>query len=551
MSKAFINLSSAYANLDKENITSALENRRAREAANAAREAALNAEAEEELRKNQACMNSHRNAMGNLQMPFTAKDEHIYMYNGHGGTVCDDKGKPVIKQVPDNCIYITQTVCGIVNELDTKIFKAFADKSYAHIWRNPIRYIKELQALFEHEPTVHIHFPRCSYVDTEFFPLSDTPPFEKAPPNTYQFQLSGLIPLAKALTIPDDDRFLLGEVLTLPNRKLEKDVLEHLFKYSDYPKLTFYKEGDPKPNSNEPKRTYVLEYDDSSQVFFREVKEETSAIGKKFFVSNLLETFPGVHFNFLCRSLDLDCLGKARHAMTRRRRQSAVLHKTVYNTIQKLATLNVGLRTNFKERNRSVLNFSRRLKPTLEAEPNLSNLYNAYRVIRDQGLKQSTPFFQKILKPKILAELIRLLTTNAPIQEIQRFIDQYEIFILWLDQPKYSFEAELFSDMAAIAYNLNQDDVLSYLCSKGAPLESLFREHTAVSRFASNELYASKERMVGKCEEAQFLALKRAKNANGNANSNSNRSNRNNTRRRFNRSNSTESRTNLEDPFAA
>ena len=47
------------------------------------------------------------------------KTTPIYYYAGHGEDECDPVNhKPIVRQVPNDCIYITITECGVYAEID-------------------------------------------------------------------------------------------------------------------------------------------------------------------------------------------------------------------------------------------------------------------------------------------------------------------------------------------------------------------------------------------------------------------------------------------------
>ena len=49
---------------------------------------------------------------------FNREDAEIYYYGGHGEDLCDVRTKlPIIRLVPENCIYITISECGFSTEI--------------------------------------------------------------------------------------------------------------------------------------------------------------------------------------------------------------------------------------------------------------------------------------------------------------------------------------------------------------------------------------------------------------------------------------------------
>lgn len=105
-------------------------------------------------------------------------DVPIYLYSGHGTDLCEDDNTPVIKVVPDNCIYITLTTCGKVLSAKMKyILEQFhtKNKNITAILQKP--YIpgnKQKIAKFfrQDEEDVHIHYPGMTYIENMFYPLA-------------------------------------------------------------------------------------------------------------------------------------------------------------------------------------------------------------------------------------------------------------------------------------------------------------------------------------------------------------------------------------------
>lgn len=105
-------------------------------------------------------------------------DIPVYFYSGHGTDICNEDGTPVIKVVPDNCIYITLTTCGkLLSALQIQILEKFhtKDTSMTEILRTP--YIpghkKKIADFFgQKEEDVHIHYPGMTYIENLFYPLN-------------------------------------------------------------------------------------------------------------------------------------------------------------------------------------------------------------------------------------------------------------------------------------------------------------------------------------------------------------------------------------------
>lgn len=104
----------------------------------------------------------------------------IYYYGGHGSDVCDSKTHiPIIKKVPEDCLYITITECGTQSTLqfgeeDTeenlfrfeKNLDILRHPNYLHYKRQIAR---ELNVRFS---AVHVHLPGDDYVLSYLSPFS-------------------------------------------------------------------------------------------------------------------------------------------------------------------------------------------------------------------------------------------------------------------------------------------------------------------------------------------------------------------------------------------
>ena len=207
-----------------------------------------NREQNEQLQRNIDCMNQYRNSNGKLQLPEQFKslpDSQIYFYHGHGGTICDEYGHPVIKVVPDNCIYISQTVCGLINVHKIDLVRAFLNEEYAHIWRDPIANldtIKEIIGTLAYDiPGIHIHLPGCTYTDTSYSCLGYHDLKELTDKEGHKLYFSGIMSLEDAHRVDNENPYIEG-VIFEPEDYLNMDDVSGSFGYSFFPALEVTKE---------------------------------------------------------------------------------------------------------------------------------------------------------------------------------------------------------------------------------------------------------------------------------------------------------------------
>ncbi len=105
----------------------------------------------------------------------------IYYYGGHGSEICDPHtDQPIRDIVPDNCIYITITSCGLPTKLTfgkntEEMFFRSDKESSRHTLRHPDGLVeKAIIARELHVPIkdVHVHMPGHKYARSYLDPLS-------------------------------------------------------------------------------------------------------------------------------------------------------------------------------------------------------------------------------------------------------------------------------------------------------------------------------------------------------------------------------------------
>jgi hypothetical protein len=294
-----------------------------------------------------------------------------YLYMGHGEDVCNHKGEPVILTVPPGSLYITSTVCGLLNYVYIKkLFEAFINKANENVWENPdlSKLKKVLEGILD-TSTIHIHRPGDTYVENMFHPVSNqlydvnnkwTQKWEDA--KYYKLSESGLYRLSDILKknvqkLPkiavEKSTFLHKEgkeEKEITDFKIKKEDLLAVFENAIFPKLT----------PTEKKADYYT-------------PREIAAINTKHktYVSELMEKFPGIHFNFLCRYINPNCVKGA----LARRMESAEKFQTLSETFEKSIQRNKpetvqSLFQTFVEKGKPiemVSTYYKKLPPTIQA----------------------------------------------------------------------------------------------------------------------------------------------------------------------------------------
>jgi hypothetical protein len=254
-------------------------------------------------------------------------DIKIYSYRGHGADVCDPTNHNVItRRVPDGCIYITIEVCGEVTYFNDNREDSFHSK-------NPITNgILKYPYLFEDElPTklsipstqakniIRVRLPGEYYAVSMLSPfaywydernmgyatsgLSEKTKMERSPKASYP----------KGLYVDDIGRWLPGTPL---KQLIKKDIISY-FQASVWPTPEKVREC----LRDEPDVITPISINDGAESCWRiknKIEEECGYFrgvsdkdGPDAFLSNtyMMEKFPGIHYNLICRATDTECSG--------------------------------------------------------------------------------------------------------------------------------------------------------------------------------------------------------------------------------------------------
>ena len=523
----------------------------------------FNSYAEDWLQRNIECRDQYRNNSGKIQLPESVRDlpdSQIYFYNGHGGNVCK-LGIPIVKTVPDNCIYITQTVCGIVNTLDPEVMRAFIDPKNNAIWKDPIAHLEEIKELFDGIPSLHIHLPGCTYLETSFYPFS-MPNLKKLPENppepkdrktkSHYLQYSGLWSLESVKSIPlgkDERPWMLGEYVEMPLEYLDGAIFQELFQHSIYPPV---KLRDPAPfRAYVPESAkldgYYLNQNEERRVDLYDIVYQSHQISGTKYVSDLMEQFPGIHYNFLCRSMDKRCKEEGKRLVTLRRRHSAVLQNSVYNNIRKLIKTPAKLARQNESplaldalsNDNSVLDFIKIVEPILRKNQNFDKLFEIYTDLRFEEYTQSKEEIQRIIEELYLNEFINLLDELGEKElagnhneekrvgnKIFKLIDLLEMDINTTFQEKfYAFELSLLAKMGYAALLLDKSEVVTHICETGIDVSHIEKEFEDAikNKQMTQEVMDSYKDRIGKCKKISNEAqMKPHYQGNSNTSSNNN-----------------------------
>lgn len=482
--------------------------------------------------------NSVYNYEGDLQANIRCKaeyqglevpDENIYFYLGHGSTLTNPDHTLKVERVPANCIYITQTVCGIINYMGDEIFQAFSDRKNADLWRDPVNHLNEIKAVFGDLPGVHIHYPKCTFIDTGFQPCSDN-----GDDGNHRIEYSGLVPLNKAHTISFEDSPREFRMYTSDNfkngdiRGVSEETVRKMYEYSIYPKLNI-KEGVERFLPSKVSSLYLTS--ENGIVPFTSLINASSKLSKSNSVLDLMKEYPGIHFNFLCRSKKVGESPQRRKEMTMRRRHSAVLQNTILNSIAKLAYtgFQYGVKRGEMSRDEDILEFIQSVGSEIHNEDNVEKFYRVLHELRNFGYDDSYNYLLPIFIEKYLKKYYTLLRGGASLEELKAFIKILDVDILYINQELYTLERDLLDHMATYAFGMGNRPVTRHLCRLGAPINGMQAEYNTIKRFFTAKTLRQKKYILQDCRRA-FAKAKTRRNRNnnnsrfGNSNSNNRRS---------------------------
>lgn len=210
--------------------------------------------------------------------------KNVYTTIGHGRELISDEPIPV----PPGCVYITFALCGEPSREPNRIIEAFTNSKISPLLSDPVANLKQLTDYFG--SNLHVHFPEAkteasrNYFDVRYSPFAGF----KTKDDCWAIK-SGLYKTGfTEFNAPDKLRKGAGRLLkygvNLSCDQINSKALKFLYDGSLYPTVDILTEGmDPSRN---------LTYDI--------LQNET--IKCRFSQSWAFTHFPGVHYNFICRT---------------------------------------------------------------------------------------------------------------------------------------------------------------------------------------------------------------------------------------------------------
>jgi hypothetical protein len=216
----------------------------------------------------------------------TATEPEVYVYCGHGGDVTNTHAIAMINP-RFGSIYVNYGSCGLINRPKFEIILDHLSNPVDKLLLNPVANKSKIEELASSDKfitipiKIHLH-EGGSFVDNIFFPFAI---WEK-PDSKFTIRISGLISRKKIML--DGRRLASVAIESHPMTSISlDDLVYNYFFASEYPKpadILRYFEHHP--------RRHALVYSDLVEA------------GNTFEIpaSALLDVFPGIHYNLLCRS---------------------------------------------------------------------------------------------------------------------------------------------------------------------------------------------------------------------------------------------------------
>jgi len=276
------------------------------------------------------------------------RDIKVYASFGHGSDLCDERGQPIIHQVPNGCLYITNEECGLMGYADTIRENAFhsIDPSIKAKLKYPYLFLRELNPIlnpttaenirrrqgFErtYENVIKIHFPGENYVCSQLYPLAYW--YET---QSVGFSTSGLISKDKAERVPLAS-YPGGTVSTYFSNfhtllDINKEEIVSYFQASVHPTpeqvrdvldnftldgRRYFDTGSYHPRTRQEGGNICHEIEKKIEEKLGWYKDISDKDGPEAFMTNtyMMEKFPGIHYNLVCRSMDRACSPVRRRA---------------------------------------------------------------------------------------------------------------------------------------------------------------------------------------------------------------------------------------------
>lgn len=239
-----------------------------------------------------------------LKFPEKKSDNPPTLICGHGGELCNDDGSLQVLDIPENCMLITFTECGLAYGAKPIYDIIVKNIKNLHYFEDPIKYKDDLERIFNRK--IHIHHPNAenetsrTYVNTHYRLVGD----HITNKEDCSIQVSGLVPLQKKYV----DKIYTTESFDF---KCKNDYAWGMF-YS----ASIY-----------PSKSQVV------PTFGRQLASTLPELVKKIPVVTqdfLFKKRPGIYFNPLCRVNSCD----VKHVLNRQYKSSRAIDKNLNTDLE-------------------------------------------------------------------------------------------------------------------------------------------------------------------------------------------------------------------------
>ena len=238
-----------------------------------------------------------------LKFPESKTNNDPILICGHAGEICEDNGKLEVLDIPDGCMLITFTECGLTSVASLIYNAILKNKANLPLFKNPIKYQNELEELFGRK--IHIHHANATnktsrtYVNTVYGLIGEAIRGEKC-----HVQISGLIPLTH------------DGIGSIPKEYASGSAeFACSIKPSD---LDFYFTGSIFPSKKQ--------INNLGKIPLPRLVEKIPTVTQQY----LFEKRPGIYFNPLCRSNECDI----ENVLNRQYQSSRSLNKYLNNDVE-------------------------------------------------------------------------------------------------------------------------------------------------------------------------------------------------------------------------
>jgi len=218
--------------------------------------------------------------------PITASEpKNVYTTLGHGRELISDEPIPI----PAGCVYVTFALCGNTSKEPNRIIEAFLNPKISVLLSDPVANLKQLTEYFGN--TLHVHFPEASTEASRYYFDALYSPFAgfKGKDGCWAFK-SGLYKMGfTEFNAPEKfakgtGRLFKYGVKLSCDESLNTNALKFLYDGSIYPTIDILTQG----------------IDPSRILSYEIIQNESTKC--RFSQSWAFANFPGVHYNFICRT---------------------------------------------------------------------------------------------------------------------------------------------------------------------------------------------------------------------------------------------------------